>query len=250
MPLVIPPFVQYQAPMYPLRGLWNSPPPEGDRFISCELDWGSNPPGDAVQFQLSGNSPLAFSQIVCLVVDNGRCGSDVQFIFPDSGWILIVPAYAQGVFPVFTNALQFYAAAVLPPTINDVTSFMVLNSMPPPVAIQESSQQQQVVVSGISITSNGTHPLIPASVSGTIEGFSIVLSGASSTAGGAVITLTDGQGNQLWTGSIEIPVGPYSQTINVTGLKLRFYQGVNLVVTASTGLTAAGANVNLYYGVP
>ena len=96
MPIVVPPYVQYQAPLYPLRGLWNSVPPEGDRMVAAEIDWGiTTGPGMAVQFQLSGNSPVAFSQIVAMQVDNTSNNSDVQFLFPDSGYTLVVPAYTQ-----------------------------------------------------------------------------------------------------------------------------------------------------------
>jgi hypothetical protein len=111
MPLQIPAFVQYQGVTPILRGLWNQKPVEGDRFISAEIDWGTlggTPPYTCVQFQLSGNSPVALSQIVALSIDNGRCGSDADFIFPDSGFVLTVAAHNQGIFPVFTNALSFY----------------------------------------------------------------------------------------------------------------------------------------------
>jgi hypothetical protein len=101
--ITIPQFVQFQTSLFPLRGLWNSPPREGDRFVNAEIDWGS--PGlsgvHCVQFLLSGNSPVAFSQIVAISVDNSRCGSDVDFIFPDSGFLLTVPAFNQGVYPSF-----------------------------------------------------------------------------------------------------------------------------------------------------
>jgi hypothetical protein len=111
MPLSIPAFDQYQSPMFPLRGLWNCVPREGDKFVNVEIDWQTTTKTTCVQFSLSGNSPVALSQIVALYVDNGRSGSDVDFIFPDSGFVLTVPAHNQGMFPVLTNALMFYASA-------------------------------------------------------------------------------------------------------------------------------------------
>ena len=78
MSQTIPAFVQYQQPMFPLRGLWNNAPPEGDYFINCTLDWAAVD-ATAVQFSVAGNSPVALSQIVALAVDNSRCGADVDF---------------------------------------------------------------------------------------------------------------------------------------------------------------------------
>ena len=173
MPLIIPPFSQYQAPLFPLRGLWNTPPAEGDMFVNAEIDWGTYPPGQAVQFALSGNSPVAFSQIVALSVDNSRCGADLQFIFADSGFVLRVPAHAGGTFPVYTNALNFFVAAIGAGS-SDATVLNVHNSMPPPIQLALSAQQNSVAVGGVP-TTNGDTTLIAPPTSGTLNGASIVI---------------------------------------------------------------------------
>lgn len=254
MPITIPEFVQFQAPLFPLRGLWNSIAAEGDRFVNAEIDWGS--PGlfgvSCVQFQLSGNSPVAFSQIAALSVDNSRCGSSVDFIFPDSGFILTVPAFNQGVYPVFTNALMFYVNA--PKTVlGDITIAQILNSVPPPVAIQPSGEQQSAGVAGVNMSANGSTQVVPASVSGTLQGFVITYT-AVGTAGGesAILTLYDGTGKPLWQGSATVAEAnqPQSMTIPVTGLDIRFTNGITLQVASSTLNATSPLSVNVYYSVP
>ena len=250
MSLTLPAFVQFQAPLFPLRGLWDAPPREGDKFINAEIDWGT--PGlsgvSCVQFQLSGNSPVAFSQIVAMSVDNSRCGSDVDFIYPDSGFILSVPGYNQGVYPVFTNALMFYANAPLS-VQGDVSVIQILNSMPPPVAIQPSSVQQQAGIGNLALGTNGTTPVIPNTVAGgTIDTIAITIAIASAATGACVLTLVDGNGQVLWQSTIEANAS--NTPIVISNLRIRFQRGVNAVVSGSTFTGVEFAAINLYYSVP
>jgi hypothetical protein len=246
LPLTIPAFVQYQAPLVPLRGLWRRPPVEGDYFVTVEVDWLVSPPGNAVQFSLSGNSPVALSQIVALAIDNGRSGADVDFIFADSGFVLSVPARSQLVAPVFTNALMFYATA--PNAVpGDVTVAQVLNSMPPPVQAAPTSAQNHASATAIALATAATTPLIAAPVSGTLNSFSIQLS--IGTAGAVQIALVDGAARTLWVD--QIPAAPVGlTTINLSGLSTRFSNGLNFVVSAPGGGIAGTATVNLYYSTP
>jgi hypothetical protein len=252
VPVTIPPFVQYQQPLYPLRGLWNAAPREGDRFVSAEIDWGVTTVGQgsiargAVQFDLSGNSPVAFSQIVAFSVDNSRCGADVDFLFPDSAGVLTVPGYNQVVSPVFTNALMFYASAPAA-AVGDVTIFQVLNSMPPPLALTPSLAQTQVVAPGIVLTSNATTVLVPAPVSGTIEAFSLAYS--YGTGGTATVAIQDGRPVNLWNGQVAGVSGGSGST-NMSGLRARFINGLNLVVTGTTFGGTAVIVANVYYSIP
>ena len=247
MPIVVPPFVQYQAPLFPLRGLWNVTPSEGDRFVSAEIDWGQTVPvGQAVQFQLSGNSPLAFTQIAAMQVDNTRNATDVTFLFPDSSYTLVVPAYCQGLFPVFTNALMFYVASVTAVT-GDRTVFQVLNSIPPPVAVQESAQQESNSLSGILLNAAGASILIPAGINGTLEGFSVSLAGMSAT-GSAQLSIRDGATPQkiIWVTSV---AGVTSEYITVMPIRVSFVNGLFFSVDSTT-LTGGLAIANVYYGIP
>lgn len=230
MPIVIPPFVQYQAPVIPLRGLWNNPPLEGDRFATFEVAWGiTTGEFNAVQIAVAGNSPVAMSQIVALNVDNSRSGADIQFLFPDSGAVLVVPAYNQGLFPIFTNALTFYVSA---PTAvpGDLSVFQVLNSIPPPVAVNPSVIQDVASESGIPLltTGNTYSTIIPAPINGLITGFNI--SWQSSDAGASSnLVLQDGQGRIIWAGAITGPWG----NITVSPINVRFALGVVLGILGS-----------------
>lgn len=247
--------MQYQAPLVPLRGLWNNAPLEGDKFVSCEIDWGvTTSDTNCVQVQLTSNSPVAISQIVALNVDNSRCGSDVQFLFPDSGSVLVVPAYNQGLYPVFTNALQFYVTA--PNAGNgigssDVTFFQVLNSIPPPVAVQPSQEQTSSAAQGITLASNSITALVNPPTDGTLTGFQILASGAAGgTPSSAEITLSDGLGHVIWAGWIAFNENQFTAVpITITGLRQRFYDGLFFTIGGST-VTQGTATINIYYTVP
>lgn len=250
MPIIIPEFVQYQAPLFPLRGLWNAPASEGDRFVTAEIDWGS--PGllgvTTVQFQLSGNSPVAFSQIAALSVDNSRCGSNVDFLFPDSGFFLTVPGTNQGVYPVFTNALMFYASAPLA-AAGDITVFQILNTVPPPVAIQPAETQTHASVPFANLAANGATIAIPQPTTGTLQGFTLVISGSAAAESACTFALVDGTGATLFEQTITLPAGYSSQVIPVSGIRLRFTNGLNAVVSGTT-ISSGNIAINLYYSVP
>jgi hypothetical protein len=249
MPLVVPPFTQYQGQLVPLRGLWNKAPAEGDYFVNAEIDWGSQNT-TAVQFALSGNSPVALSQIVALYIDNRRCGVDCDFQFPDSGFLLTVPAHAQGLFPVLTNALMFYAIAAQAAN-GDITIVQILNSLPPPIPLVPSQQQNALGLIGVNPSINATTPIIPAGVSGTINTLSISADLVAGAGGGAVqLSLVDGTGAAIWANSFTVPASTtLNFPIDLTGLSLRFRNGLNFVVSAST-LTGGNVDVNVYYSSP
>jgi hypothetical protein len=245
MPLTIPAFDQYQEPMFPLRGLWKTAPVEGDKIVKAEIDWLVTTRSNAVQFSLSGNSPVSLSQIVALAVDNSRSGADVSFIFPDSGWELVVPAHNQLIAPVFTNALMFYASS--PASIaGDTTIILILNSMPPPVPIAPSIAQNHASVSGVPLTNNSTQ-LIPLGVNGTLN--TISMSVAMASAGNANVALQDGTGKILWQNTYTAAVAGGDADVNLSSLSLRFINGIAVVVTLST-FTAGAIIANAYYSTP
>jgi hypothetical protein len=257
VPIVVPPFVQYQAPLNPLRGLWNHRPPEGDRYVQAEINWLiTTKAGNAVQFELSGNSPVAFSQIVALAVDNSRCSVSTTFLFPDSGFALVVPAYNQGIYPVITNALMFYCFAT-GAVAGDRTIFLALNAMPPPLSVQPFLAPQPAAtlnanVAGITITANSTTPIIAAGVNGTLVGMSVNVSATGgASAGIANLSLADGSPKTLWATQIEAPINTAVNVPNdLSGLNLKFTNGINLVIANSLNFAFGSVLVNLYYTVP
>ena len=249
MPLTIPPFNQYQAPIVPLRGLWNAAPPEGDKFITAEIDWLVTTTQQAVQFAVSANSPVSFSQIVALAVDNSRSGADVVFVFSDSGFELVVPAREQVVAPVFTNALMFYAISNNAQA-GDITAFQVLNSRPPVIALSPAFDQNHAAQGGIG-PGNGTTAVVPAGVSGTLNVLSIsfdVTVGATAESG--AVSLIDGTGKTLWTNLFAVGANATSNfDPTIGGLAIRFVNGINCVVSSST-FTSGFIVVNVYYSQP
>lgn len=248
MPLSIPAFDQYQQPMFPLRGLWNSVPPEGDKFVNCEIDWLVTTKSQAVQFSLSGNSPVSLSQIVALSVDNSRSGADVDFVFPDSGFVLTVPAHNQLVAPVFTNALMFYASS--PAAIaGDTTVFQVLNSMPPPVPIAPTAAQNHSGFTGGTVV-NGSTVLVPAGINGTLNVLSLSITITAPTTGvsNLNVSLVDGTGRTLWVKNYSA-TAPAEWSENLSALSVRFTNGINVVVQFSTA-TAGNIVANSYYSTP
>jgi hypothetical protein len=248
VPFTIPPFAQYQAPLVPIAGRWNQAPPEGDKFIPVEIDWGVTvPAGNAVQIALN-SGPVQFSQIVAMSVDNGRNGGDVSFLFPDTGKQLTVPAYAQGVYPVFTNALTFYVDCPAGVT-GDMTVFEVLNSMPPPVSVLPSQEQSHSGVTGINTAINGTTTIVPAGINGTLQAFSLTLYVPAAATGFCVVILQDGTGVQKWASFLNGAAQEQSIPVTQSGLALRFNNGLNFVVASST-LSSGNAVVNVYYSLP
>jgi hypothetical protein len=243
MPLSIPAFDQYQSPLVPLRGLWNVAPQEGDRYVNAEIDWLVTTKSTAVQFSLSGNSPVSLSQIVALAVDNSRSGADVSFIFPDSGWELVVPAHNQIISLVFTNALMFYASSPNA-AIGDTLVFQILNSAPPPIPIAPSVAQNHAGVVGVPL-SNGTTPIVAPPITGTLNTLSMSID--VTTAGQAQFNLNDGAGHVVWVAVFNFAAGAQTP-IELSGLSVRFFNGLNLVIANST--MAGSIVVNCYYSTP
>jgi hypothetical protein len=251
MPLTIPPFSQYQAPLVPLRGVWNTPPPEGDKFVNIEVDWLVNTSNlTAVQFALAGNSPVALSQIAALAIDNSRSGADVVFLFPDSGFSLSIPSHEGGVFPVFTNALMFYAIAANAQS-GDVTVFQVMNSIPPPVPVSPTFAQNHAGISAASIV-NGSTPIVAAPISGTLNTISLSIAATATSAGSFNVAFVDGNSRTVWEGVFSVAAGgvPQEFPVNLTGLSIRFANGLAMVISGEVNITGGAIYGNVYYSTP
>lgn len=247
--------VAFQSPILSLPARWDRsdqsyiPPPEGSRFVPFEIDWQSYSAGGAVACNVYGNQPNAqLSRIVALSVDNVDCGSDVQFIFPDTAEVLTVPAYAGGVFPVFTGATNFYVVAPNA-VLSDVTRFKAHNTLPPPVALEKTEYQDKIVVTAINLAATAITQIIPISISGTLNGISVSLTAQETTSGLAGVLLQDAVPNDLWGGNICSAGAGANVMACLTGLKIRFIDGVKFNVTNST-IASGSAWVSLYYQVP
>lgn len=243
MTIAVPPFVQYQEKLTPLRSLWKHPPPEGDRFATVSIRWGiTTGTQRAVQVNLGDIDVLAFSQVVALNVDNSRCSVEVACIFPDSGFQLVVPPYTQGIYPVFTNALSFYVSAP-GANVGNQTLVQVLNSLPPPVAVQNQRTYQARSAGGASLA-NGTLQIVPATISGTLRTLSLIFF-TPAAAGTNIFTLRDGAGISLWAAHIISTTVDKAFEISPAELSLRFTDGVIAEITSSS-IVGGSYNANLY----
>lgn len=248
MGFTVPPNVPYQPPLFPIRGLWNRKPPEGDRVVPVEIDWGSQSVS-CVKFD-AGNSTSPFSQLVAMTVDNTNNGSDIEIIFLDSGFQFVVAAYAQPVaVPIFTNGLSFYVNCPNA-SANAVTRLFMHNSLPPPVQPAITQQQQFFSQAGGINLASIMASLIAAGIDGTLTGFNIsVIYTTTAAVNGDYLHLNDGAGHVLWGGAVSAPnttSGTY--TFSQSGLRIPFRNGLSIVqaVTAMTGTVYP----NVFYGVP
>lgn len=245
MPVTIPAFVQYQEPITPVNAPWRHPPLEGDKLVNLALDWGTMG-GAQHTLQVSiGNNPVQFSQICAVYVDNRRCGVDVAFLFPDTGFLLEVPAHDQGLYPVLTNALQFYVIAT-GATTGDTTIAQVLNSQPPPISILPTQANNTASAVGINIAGVGAIQLIPLGVSGTLN--SVMVSVAATALGTVGLSLVDGTGAGLWA-NVAAFSGAGTAVFPLSNIDARFRNGVVFNVSPSGGITGS-ANANAYYQTP
>ena len=252
MPITIGPSKNYPSPLNALPTKLRRSPPESDKMIALEIDWGSM--GQSVAFNLADNSTLTFSQLVSLVVDNSQCGADVRFTFPDTADIVTIPAYSPRVIvPVFTNQLFFYAATIGGES-EDVTRVQLLNFVPPPIAVPVTSEQEAAVISGLNIATSGSRVLLPATINGTLEGLFIQTQGAATTGNSSTVTwmLEDGTGAAIANGIITNAAGTQPAVISFDNpnMRVRFQDGLNFVVVAGPNTATSLAYINLYYRTP
>jgi hypothetical protein len=228
-------------------------------MVPIEIDWNNmGGPQYCVAINLQNNATLNFSQIVALSVDNSDCGSDIRFIFPDTGETTTIPAGAPKVIiEVFTNQVQFYVQAGINSQIvssGDQTRFSIHNTMPPPIAIPVTQEQQFANAAAIA-TSVGSTQLIAAGQNGRLEGVDIMFQFPTSTDPAKTCTwqLVDGDSNVIATGTVA------STSLNATNLPgvfrqsdmaVTFVDGLSFEITVSTIAPDGTASVNLYYRAP
>lgn len=255
MSLQVPSAVNYPSPLNYVRWAMKSPAPEGNAYISCEVDWATmGGASKAVTFNLQQNATQGFSQIVALVVDNSQCGADIQFIFTDSGDTLSVPAYSPKIIcPVFTASRTFYLLSALDSQevlTSDVTRFLICNFVPPPIAVPTSLEQSIAAVGGISMATAST-PLVPGTVSGTLESLFLSLGVNAANSGDGTWAVLDGNGVLIAEGAISVSSGnKVNLTLcNLSNIRVRFANGLFVACTESAVLGATIA-ANAYYRTP
>lgn len=231
-------------------------PREGRRSITQVIDW-SRPIAQglaAISVNMQNNATLEFSQICGLIVDNSECGSDLDFIFPDTDITISIPAYSPYiVLDVATNQTQFFVVAQ-GAIGGDVTRFSILNFAPPPIAVPTVTQQLVANTSSIVINGNSTTPLIAAGTNGTLQGINVNVTAPTPTnAFNVNLLVRDGSLRTLWTGNVaqnNSGAGFVAALVDLSRLSIRFENGINLVQTGGPVVTGGAVDTNLYYKTP
>jgi hypothetical protein len=207
---------------------------------------------NCVSLNLYGGAAQTISQICALSVDNSASAADVVFIFPDTAQTYVVKAQTPvATFAVFTNQTQFFVSAPNAQAA-DVTRFGVLNSLPYPVALSEAVPAQETAsATAINLAATGSTQIVPAGIYGTIQTISVSYDlGAGSPQ--VPFTLTDGTGKLLAqaSGGSAGSGATWIVVLNLSGLAIRFQNGVKFNVSAAVGTAGSTASVNLYYTTP
>lgn len=230
-------------------------PREGLKSVAYGIDW-SRPIArgvDTVSINMQDGGTLEFSQIAGLMIDNSNCGSDIDFIFPDTDVVISIPAYAPyTVLQVNTQQVQFFVRALNPLAI-DRTDFTVLNYAPAPVAVPITVQQQIAQASNVNITGAVTTTLLAAGISGTLRGFQLnaAWTGAAANFNNLLQLRNGPAGAILWSGNVAgTTTEPFSGVlVDLDNISLRFSNG--LVLQQSGGFTVGGTlNAIAYYVRP
>ena len=256
MTLSVPPAVNYQSPLIAVPTRWDQAPIEGSKIIPCEVDWGTmGGTNHCVSFNLQNNATLNFSQIVALSIDNSLCGSDIEFIFPDTTETLFIPAYApKTIVPVFTNQTQFWLSCSNAQS-EDITRFSILNSMPPPVAIPTTQEQNAALQSDVTTASSGSPSstqIIPIGVNGTIENIFITYNIYANATGGSVSwALVDGNGKTVCKGYNFGNLNNWASGISfsLSDMRIRFQNGLSFN-WSSQSVAAGASDINVFYRTP
>lgn len=255
MGFTVPVSVNYSSPLNAVPLDWISPPVEGAKGIQCSIQWNAAQagPNKSVAVNLQNNAPLNFSKVRALVFDNSANGSDVQVIFPDTETTMTIPSYTPyAVIPVFTNVTQFFI--VSPNALStDKTGFMILNTLPPPIAVPVTEEQNFIAAAGINTTVDGTSQLVAATVNGTLENLSLAgfLNANAVNNGTITYWLQDGTGQILYEATAIVGINLVTNlNYALSGLRVRFAQGISLRWTVANPLQTAYMAPSLYYRTP
>lgn len=232
-----------------------SEPKEGRKSIPYLINW-SRPLAaglDTVAFNPQGNSPLEFSQIAGLIVDNSQCGASLDFIFPDTDVTISIPAYAPyTVLQVNSRAIQFYVRA-LGPISSDVTSFAILNYAPMPVSVPATTEQQYASFGDILAQANTNQQIAAATVNGTIQHVNIGYAVAYDVSGGTqVATIQDGS-RVLFRTRVATNNGVSNinlSLLNFNNIALRFSGGLTFQIDGAQNNLTGRYFLNILYRTP
>lgn len=121
-------------------------PPEGAMTVPVSILWATDAgPRKSVVIDLGTMRARVFSQIRTLYVDNLRNAAQVTILFSDTQFVIDVPAFSEGYFPVVTNALAFTAWAPTSIDATDATNIQIINILLVPGSVSSFAFQSQAV---------------------------------------------------------------------------------------------------------
>jgi hypothetical protein len=260
--LNIPPATNYQSPLIALPANTQDNPVEGRQQISVEVDWSTmGGPNKAVFINLQNNATLNWTQISSLKVDCSSCGANIQFLFPDTGEVIDIPANSPyELVPVFSNALQFYVLGANC-TPEDILRFMIFNFVNTPAEVSPAPQANfNASANAVWGAAGATTQLIPTGINGTLRNLQISSSfqTAFGTNAHGEFEIVDGEGNQIipsWKlglSSNAANVAMSQPILSIADADVRFRNGLQIIFTPIDGWTTGVENMNawLTYSTP
>ena len=233
----------YQGSLYPY-GITSAAqaPPEGAMAVSASFAWPTDGPAIAVGLNLPGST---FSQICGLYVNNSGCSQPVSFWFADSQYLLTVPAYAIGWYPVYTRLLQFTAFCENSEA-GDQTFIQIYNSLvqsPATASIfnrGQSASNDALAFGAQGVLQSAVLFAGPCVVNSVCAGAANILSNASNFIGG--VRIYDGA-NLMFSGRIGVQANGYTgeaRLINLQGISVKFSTNLTVgVLTIAPGIAPA-----------
>lgn len=230
-------------------------PKEGHKSVAYDIDWARAIARgvDTVFINMQDGGTLEFSQICGLIVDNSNCGSDLDFIFPDTDVVISIPAYAPYTcLQINTQQVQLYVRALQPLAV-DRTDFMVLNYAPMPVAVPITRQQQIASIENETLDGVSITDIVLPGVSGTIQNLQLnVAFPQPSVSFNNLLEIIDGDGSVVWAGNVaaqDTSDGLTTALAALNGVSIRFNNGIRL---RQIGGFAPGGTLNVivYYLTP
>jgi len=249
--------VNYKSPLKALASPFGKEPKEGRYQIPVEILWKDYTAPYVLAFNLQNSGDTkAISQFCAMHVDNSACGADIQFIFTDTSETVTIPAYCSyALVPIFSRSLSFYVVAGINSEVvlsSDVTRFQMFNFVPPPVVVSQTEEQSIAAVTGIDLTTTGLKPIIAAGTNGTLEALNLTIGLTGTSLHTGSFQFQDGAATPkvLWTGTFTENTDFNYLLADLTGLHVRFTNGINLNVVATSLTTGCLLNSNLYYRTP
>lgn len=261
-------FKPYTGQFIPVSIPLNTVPAEGTRMVKVVIDFSQSPYTTINMQNTQGSTTQTLSLIRSVYVDNSQNGNDVIVMFDNDGFTLEVSAYAQGLFPVFTNQVVFNVRPrVDQVATNGTTRLYVMNFF---MAGFSASEFQEVIVSGVGsgglvenfrigdnnlvgfVQYNAPFPIVAVAAPFYMTSVEIVFTGLAGTAPGiAFFEVRDGT-DPIYVTSAVYTNGALFPGFS-TGKDLYFTSSNSqliLSLTTSGGtLNSGGFSVNISYGL-